>query len=211
MEQKELKSMNYIGTSMNPALKPGDRLDTVPYDRQKIRRGDVIVFISPLDEAKAVHRVVSVDSKGIKTRGDNCSRIDPYVLSPDKIVGRVISVHRRNRRRRILGGLWGRVFARAIRALITLDLGASFLLRPFYDRLARSGILRCWKPVWLEPRVISFSHSGGTELQLLMGRWVIGRRLPGMAQWYIRRPFRLFVDGDSLPEIRQDKDHNIFG
>jgi len=199
MEQKELKSMNYIGSSMNPTLKPGDRLDTVPYDRQKIRRGDVIVFISPLDESKAVHRVVSVDSKGIKTRGDNCNRIDPYVLSPDKIVGRVISVHRKNKQRRIFGGYLGRVFAGTARALIALDLGASFLLRPFYDRLARSGILRCWKPVWLEPRVISFRHSGGTELQLLMGRWVIGRRLPGMARWNIRRPFRLFVDEDSLP------------
>ena len=191
--------MNYIGSSMNPTLKPGDRLDTVPYDRQKIRRGDVIVFISPLDESKAVHRVVSVDSKGIKTRGDNCNRIDPYVLSPDKIVGRVISVHRRNGRRRIFGGYLGRVFAGTARALIALDLGASFLLRPVYDRLARSGILRCWVPTWTKPRVIGFSRSGETELQLLMGRWVIGRRLPGMARWNIRRPFRLFVDENSLP------------
>jgi signal peptidase len=191
--------MNYNGSSMHPTLKPGDRLDTVSYDRQKIRRGDVVVFISPADESKAVHRVVSVDSKGIKTRGDNCNRIDPWVLSPDQILGRVTSVHRRNRRRRILGGLWGRVFVRAVRALSTLDLGASFLLRPVYDRLARSGILRCWKPVWLEPKVVSFSHCGGTELQLLMGRWVIGRRLPGMARWNIRRPFRLIVDENSLP------------
>ena len=199
MEQKELKTMNYNGSSMEPTLKPGDRLDTVPYDRQKIRRGDVVVFIAPADGSKVVHRVVSADSKGIRTRGDNCNRIDPWVLSPDQILGRVISVHRRNKRRRILGGYLGRVFAGAVRALNALDLGASFLLRPFYDRLARSGILRCWKPVWLEPRVISFSHSGETELQLLIGRWVIGRLLPGMAQWYIRRPFRLFVDEDSLP------------
>ena len=191
--------MNYIGTSMNPALKPGDRLDTVPYDRQKIRRGDVVVFTSPADGSKVVHRVVSVDSKGIKTRGDNCNRVDPWVLSTDKIVGRVISVQRRNRRRRIFGGYLGRVFTGTARALITLDLGASFLLRPFYDRLARSGILRCWVPTWTKPRVIEFSRYGETELQLLMGRWVIGRRLPGMARWNIRRPFRLFVDEDSLP------------
>ncbi len=198
MEQKELKSLNYIGTSMNPTLKPGDRLETVPYDRQKFRRGDVIVFISPADESRVVHRVVSVDSKGIRTRGDSCNRIDPWVLIPDQIVGRVISVHRRNKRRKIFGGYLGRVFAGSVRALIVLDLGASFLLRPVYDRLARSGILRCCMPVWMEPRVISFNHSGGSELQLLMGRWVIGRRLPGMARWHIRRPFRLFVDEDSL-------------
>ena len=199
MEQKELKSMNYIGSSMNPTLKPGDRLDTVPYDRQEIRRGDVIVFISPADESKVVHRVVSVDSNGIRTRGDNCNRIDPWVLSPDQIVGRVISVHRRNRRRRIFGGFWGSVFAGTARALYAIDSHTSILLRPFYDRLARSGILRRLVPVSIEPRVISFNHSGGSELQLLMGRWVIGRRLPGMARWHIRRPFRLFVDEDSLP------------
>jgi len=199
MERPELKSKNYNGTSMNPTLKPGDRLDTVPYDRQKIRPGDVIVFISPADESKVVHRVVSVDSEGIRTRGDNCKRIDPWVLSPDKIIGRLIFVQRRNRRRRILGGGGGRVFVRGVRALMALDSGASFLLRPVYDQLARSGILRCWTPVWMEPRVISFNHSGGTELQLLMGRWVIGRRLPGMERWHIRRPFRLFVDEDSLP------------
>ena len=191
--------MNYIGSSMHPTLKPGDRLDTVPYDRQKIRMGDVVVFNYPLDGSKSVHRVVSVDSKGIRTRGDNCNRIDPYFLRPDQILGWVISVHRNNKRRRIFGGYLGRVFAGAARALTALDLGASFLLRPFYHRLARSGILRCWKPVWLEPRVISFRHSGGTELQLLMGRWVIGRRLPNMARWNIRRPFRLFVDENSLP------------
>ena len=191
--------MNYIGSSMNPALKPGDRLDTIPYDKQKIRRGDVVVFISPADGSKVVHRVVSVDSKGIKTGGDSCKRIDPWVLSPDQILGRVISVHRRNRRRRIIGGYLGRVFARTARAFTALAVGASSLLSPVYHRLARSGILRCWMPVWLEPRVISFSHSAGTELQLLMGRWVIGRRLPGMARWNIRRPFRLFIDEDSLP------------
>jgi hypothetical protein len=196
---------------MNPILKSGDRLDIIPHYGKEIRRGDVIVFTPPGADYKIIHRVVSVDWDGIRTRGDNCNRIDPWVLSTDQIVGRVISVHRRSRRRRIFGGFWGRVFAGTVRALIALDLGASFLLRPVYDRLARSGILRCWVQTWTKPRVIGFSRSGETELQLLMGRWVIGRRLPGMAQWYIRRPFRLFVDGDSLPEIRQDKDHNIFG
>jgi hypothetical protein len=33
-----------------------------------------------------------------------------------------------------------------------------------------------------------------------MGRRVVGRWLPGMTRWYIRRPFRLFVDEESLPE-----------
>ena len=196
--EKKLKAMNYIGSSMNPTLKPGDRLDTASCHWREIRRGDVIVFVSPADESKAVHRVIFVDSNGLRTRGDNCDRIDPWVLSPDQIVGRVVSVQRGNRRRRIFGGYWGRIFAGTARALHMIDSHASVLLRPVYDRLARSGILRRWVPVSMEPRVISYTHPGGTELQLLMGRWVVGRRLPGMAWWNIRRPFRLFVDEDSL-------------
>jgi len=184
---------------MKPTLRPGDRLRVSPYHSQKTRRGDVVVFTPPGNVFKIIHRVVSVNSKGIRTQGDNCDRIDPWVLRPDQIVGRVISVQRGNRRRRIFGGYLGRMFAETARALHAIDSCASVMLRPVYDRLARSGILRRWMPVSMEPRVISFNHSGETELQLLMGRLVVGRRLPGMAHWRIRRPFRLFVDEDSLP------------
>ena len=46
--------LNYTGPSMNPILRTGDRLNISPYDGQKIRRGDVIVFISPEDGSKVV-------------------------------------------------------------------------------------------------------------------------------------------------------------
>jgi hypothetical protein len=52
----------------------------------------------------------------------------------------------------------------------------------------------------MKARAISLSHTAGTELQLLMGRRAIGRWLPGKSGWNIRRPFRLFVDEESLPE-----------
>ena len=48
--------------------------------------------------------------------------------------------------------------------------------------------------------MISLNRDGETELQLLMGRRVIGRWLPGRTGWSIRRPFRLFVDEAALPE-----------
>jgi hypothetical protein len=52
----------------------------------------------------------------------------------------------------------------------------------------------------MRPRVISFNREAGTELQLVMGQRVIGRRLEGKTRWHIRRPFRLFVDEEALPE-----------
>ena len=192
--------MNYIGSSMNPTLKPGVRLDVKAYQRQKIRRGDVIVFISPDDGSKVVHRVSSIDSNGIKTQGDNCNSEDDWVLRRENILGRVVAAQGRNRRLRVFGGLWGHLLSVAIRATKSIDSNLTSMLRPFYQWLARAGVFRRWLPSGMRPRVISFNRDAGTELQLVMGRRVIGRRLEGKTGWHIRRPFRLFVDEETLPE-----------
>jgi len=200
MEAIEPESMNYIGCSMSPVLKPGDRLRIIPDDGQEIRRGDMIVFISPEDGSKVVHRVISLDSNGIKTQGDNCNAEDDWVLSREHILGRVVSVQRGKRRLRVFGGVLGHSLAVAIRAIKSIDSNLTSLLRPFYQRLAKAGFFRRWLPSGMRPRVISFNRDAGTELQLVMGRRVIGRWLEGKTGWHIRRPFRLFVDEGSLPE-----------
>jgi len=196
----ESKRINYIGPSMNPTLKSGDRLCVSPCDGQRIQRGDVVVFISPEDGSKVVHRVVSSNPSGIRTRGDNNNRVDPWLLSHDEILGRVVSAKRGNRWRRVFGGKIGQLLGVAIRAFRALDAGVSSRLRPKYNRLEMAGIFRPWLPTRIKIRVISFNRPEGTELQLLMGRRVVGRWLPGMSRWYIRRPFRLFVDESTLPE-----------
>jgi hypothetical protein len=204
MKTSELKSMNYIGSSMNPTLKPGVRLDVSAYHGQKIRKGDVIVFIPPGGDSKIVHRVTSVNSDGIRTRGDNRNHEDDWVLSRDHILGRVVATQRNNRRRRIFGGPLGRFFAVTVRVIRAMDSPVSYLLRPAYGRLAKAGVFRRWLPACMKTRAISLSHPAGTELQLLMGRRVIGRWLPGMSGWNIRRPFRLFVDEEALPENKAE-------
>ncbi len=192
--------MNYTGTSMNPVLKPGDRLQVIPCDEQEIRRGDVVVFIPPGGDSKIVHRVTSVNSDGIMTRGDNCNHEDGWVLSPEHILGQVVSLQRGNRRRRIIKGPLGQFYAAAVRAIHAIDSGVSQMLRPAYHWLVRNDVFRRYLPDQIKPRVISFDRAAGTELQLLMGRRVIGRCLPGKTRWHIRRPFRLFVDEEALPE-----------
>lgn len=194
------KLITYLGPSMYPTLKPGDLLQFMPYTGRSIRRGDVIVFLSEEEDLKIIHRVVSVDSGGIRTRGDNNSGTDTCILSPDRILGRVISAQKGGRWRRIVGGAAGPWVATAVRIVERADSKASSLLRPFYYRLARTGIFRRWPPKPLKPRVVSFGRPAGAELQLLLGRRMIGRRRPGNARWYIRRPFRLFVDETSLPK-----------
>jgi signal peptidase len=191
--------INHIGPSMNPTLQSGDALQIIPYDSKKIRCGDVIVFIPPGGDRKITHRVISIDSKGVKTKGDNNKRIDSWVLSHDNIIGEVIYVQRGRGCRRVYGGPIGQLFVVVVKAIRIMDSVISYLLRPVYQQLASSGIFRRWLHGLVDIRVISFNRQEGPELQLLMGQQVIGRLLPGKSQWDIRRPFRLFVDERSLP------------
>jgi signal peptidase len=200
MEPTKPEFINFMGPSMKPTLKPGDGLKVIPYNGRKIRRGDVIVFLSPKDNHKITHRVLSIDSQGIRTRGDNNNKIDPETISPDKVLGRVVYAERGNRRRRVFGGPVGHFFAVTIRALHQVDSGISSLLHPSYHWLSRAGVFGRWLHTRMKTRVVSFNRSQGRELQLVMGQFVIGRLLPGRTRWHIRRPFRLFVDESSLPE-----------
>jgi signal peptidase len=200
IEPTKLKSINYIGPSMNPTLKTGDRLHITPYDGQTIQRGDVVVFIPPAGDSKIIHRVVVIDSRGIRTRGDNCTDVDPWILNPEQILGRVVRARRRNKRLRVFGGPIGSLFAGVIRAIHSIESRVFEVLRPSDKRLASVSLFKHLLTGSMEPRVISFSRPTGIELQLFIGQWLIGRWLPGRSRWHIRRPFRLFVDEDSLPE-----------
>lgn len=199
MPDDSLRSITYKGSSMNPTLKAPCILQVLPYQGEKIQRGDVIVFHHPGDGRAITHRVVCIDSHGIRTRGDNSSRVDPWVVGANNIVGRVIYVQRGDRQRSIYGGLGGRLYLFGVRAIRIIDSKISSLIHPVYHRLAQTGAFRRWLPARMQPRVLSLDRSTGTELQLLMGRRVIGRLLPGRNQWVIRRPFQLFVTETSLP------------
>jgi hypothetical protein len=96
------------------------------------------------------------------------------------------------------------MFGLAMRAINVIDVRLSSQLRATYYRLARAGIFRPWLPSWMRPRVISFNRGAGTELQLVMGRRVIGKWQEGKSGWNIRRPFRLFVDEAALPENKAE-------
>jgi len=193
------KFMMYTGPSMNPTLKAGDRLSVMPYNGQNIRRGDVVVFLSPENAQQITHRVISVSREGIRTRGDNNINMDSSVLKPKDILGRVVVAQRRNKLVRIYGGKKGQLYALTIRAIHRIDLAISLLLRPVYHKLAESGVFRRLAFIQKKIRVLSFERPSGTEHQLLIGKHVIGRFLPEKDHWQIRRPFRFFVDEESLP------------
>ena len=191
--------VNYIGPSMNPTLKAGDGLSVMPYGSSRIQIGDVIVFHEPEGKNNIAHRVVAVDSQGVRSKGDNNINIDPWVLLPGDIIGRVVSAQRKSKSLTIRGGAWGRLFAPLLWIIKQVNLSVSRILHPAYHMLAGSGIFIKFNSFLPKTRVLSFHKPGGTEYLLLMGKHVIGRRLSGKDYWQIARPFRLFVDEASLP------------
>lgn len=205
-------SLFYKGLSMNPLLTTPDLLYVKPYRETEVCRGDVVVFRSPDGDFKVVHRVVCVNVEGVRTKGDSNSHIDSWVLKPEDIIGRVERIERAGRTWRIFGGRLGRAQAGAVKAARLIDTGACAVLRPLYARLARSRVLKRWLAERSLTRVISISRPEGIELQLLLGKRVIGRRPAGRRYWHIRRPFLFVVDEDTLPHIpeRQGETRSSF-
>jgi hypothetical protein len=184
------------GFSMNPTLCESDLLEIEAYiDSRPIRIGDVICFLPPAGYQPVVHRVVNVTPVGIRTKGDNASLVDPWAIQPDEVIGRVIRARRGKKRRIIYGGTVGRLWSCGLRGLKVLEHSLSY----FYHRLARSGLLKFLIPIQKRTRVIAINKGDRRLFKLLLGNWLIGHYEPGMTQWQIQRPFRLFVDVKSLP------------
>jgi len=183
------------GNSMHPTLSEHDLLEIEPYGSRPVRRGDVIFFIPPQGETPVVHRVVQVTTEGIRTKGDNSNRVDSWLICPGDVIGRVVWATRGKRRRLIYGGTAGFMWSLGIRELKRVEK----CLSVFYHLLTRSGLLRRLVPIHTRMRIVTLPHKGGRALKLFLGHWVIGNYKPGMPYWQIRRPFRLFVDVNSLP------------
>jgi len=187
------------GESMRPLFRPGDRIRFVPCRAEEVRPGDVIIFVPPGRDERVVHRVVSTGPDGIRTKGDANPYGDVWELQQVDIIGRAEALERDGRVTPVAGGIAGRLLVACIRAFRRSDHLASHVLHPCYRGLARSGLFRVLLPPALRPKVITFERYGQRELQLVLGRRIIGRRPAGADAWTIRRPFRIFVDEHSLP------------
>ena len=192
--------LSYTGSSMFPTLKTGDALSMAKYEQTGVHNGDVIAFKSPYGRALVVHRVVAVDQRVVRTKGDNNLKDDDWVLSPNSIVGRVVSIRRGGKAIPIFNGFWGRRYVSALRVVKWINSALmSVTLSPVYHRLAKASIFKKFS-CRVGVRLICFNHGDALQFQLLLGRRVIGRLFPGQKHWYIRCPFRLIVDEASLPQ-----------
>ncbi|WP_424358785.1 signal peptidase I [Methanocella sp. MCL-LM] len=191
------ETMLCVGNSMYPTLKVLDTLFIAPYHDTEVKRGDIIVFIAP-GGRKVTHRIVSIGNEGIMTRGDNNYDVDSWLLKKSDIIGRVIYVRRGSRKFKISGGHAGTLTGFRHHLVCAVKVRASRLLKPVYHLMVRSGLFRIWLPERLKPRVLSFKRAEGLELQLMMGRKIIGSFDRTTGRWVIKPPFRLFIDEKAL-------------
>jgi len=184
---------------MTPTLRPLDLLEVMPYGERAVQVGDVVAFLPTENKLHVVHRVIEISGQGIRTLGDNNIYDDPRLLQPSDIAGRVIAAWRGQKRRKVYGGLVGRLLARTVRNTSALDRSISSILHPAYHALARLGVLRAILPHSLRPRVVRFGNPGQASMMLLFLGRAIGRYDVDRRRWVIRRPFKLFVDESVLP------------
>ena len=186
---------------MFPILQRGDILRLDSCNEKPPQVGDVVVFQRPKRGGLIVHRIVFVGQKRIRTKGDNNESVDNWVLSVCDILGRIVSVNRGGKKIIILGGFCGQKYALALRNLKRIYSALlSAVLSPAYNWFSDKGIFHNLFTNQENIRLYCFKRGNTLELQLLLGRRVIGRLLPGKRQWYIKRPFRLFIDERCFPD-----------
>ena len=190
---------NYVGSSMLFTFKPGDRICVRPYGNRPVWCGDVVVFSAPERDKKVVHRVVSVGPEGIRTRGDNNRHVDSFVLTPDRIIGRVVYAQGKRFWRFVPGGAAGRLFAHFVRMAHRAERKLASWGYPLYRRMVEWGGLQRISLRLFSVRIISLKREEGEEMHLLLGPLVIGRLRPRALRWHIRPPFRILVTEESLP------------
>jgi hypothetical protein len=190
---------SHAGSSMNPTLHELDVLEIIPYGNTPVQVGDVILFTAPGRNLCVVHRVVSATTAGIRTRGDNSTGNDRWVLGPMDISGRVVAAWRGRKRRGVAGGRAGWLWAYWLHIRSVLHRPLGFFTRLLYCPIARWGRLGSLLPRHFKPRAVVFQTRGCTRMWLLMGRHVVGRYDDSQKSWQIKPPFRLFVREAVLP------------
>ncbi len=105
----------YVGKSMNPLFRDGDRVLSRPAEYREIRRGDVICFVAA-SGIEVVHRVIGSGPAGLRTCGDNNDAPDATPVAENAPLRLVYAIDRGGRIVAVRGGGPGMRFFRRVRA-----------------------------------------------------------------------------------------------
>ena len=196
------RQIRYVGSSMDPGLLQDDILAWVPVSERLPVRGDVIIFEDPDSSNRLIiHRIVGVNPDGTYvTRGDNIRYDDVNPVPLTSIRGVVTGGVRDDCTLEVpLGsaGMWFHRYAQ-LRMRILSVLQKMFS-RP-YQFLSRQKILFRIVPQRYRQRLVVVKTNEGYDLQVYLGKHLVGWKGEGDWGWTITPPFRLFIDYRNLPE-----------
>jgi len=187
-----------IGPSMTPTLRSGDAFILEQCDYQtELRVGDVIVYQHPQKTMDIVHRIIKIKPDGVITRGDNNSKVDPYLVKFPDVKGVVKSLKRANRTIMVSGGTRGIIRHKLmlIRRLIKPPILYPFSL--ISKLIEKSRIFNFIHPL-LKTKIIMFKHNDDTEEIVQVGNKVVGKRLGKNKPWEIKFPYKWFINKKKL-------------
>jgi len=183
---------------MNPTLREPTLMEVIPYQDRTIRFGDVILFHAPERITPIVHRVTKVTSEGIRTRGDNCSRVDEWLIQPEQVIGQVIASVRGSYYRPVAQGWRGYLRGKLLHAFLPIWKTITRLLHIPYHLLAHHSLPQCVIPARWRPYRAVFQVGEKQIFRILINGRVIGQYDGTRQQWQIDRPYRLLIDPRDL-------------
>jgi len=194
MEKMESKYNTCISPSMYPTLQAGDGIELYTYKApSEMRVGDVIVYPHPNGSVDVVHRIIRINPDGVITRGDNNNKIDPYTVSFDDIIGKVIAAKRRDRYLCIRGGRTGFLIHRL---MLLRKYTRPWVLLPFRmvsNAVAAWGVLNVFHSA-LNLQIVRVRRNHRDQCILVSGNRAVCRQLADTVEWQIRFPYKLFVN-----------------
>ena len=176
------------GPSMLKSIMPGDKVEITKVAFDKLRPGDVIVYNNPEKmHLNVIHRIIGRDVKGLITRGDNNSDVDPYRVRPEHRPQKVTVVYRGSQQFR----LKHRMSLHRLRLTqMYLRKIKSKIFFPIYIFIAKFGLFYIFGR-FLKTEIRKFKRPGRIELQLFYGKRRIGVFKSENETWLIRFPWRL--------------------
>jgi signal peptidase I len=193
----------YRGVSMNPTFIEPEMITVFPYEKSRIRTGDVICYKTTADENVIVHRIIGINGSRIQTKGDNNAAPDPYTIEAADIIGRVCESRKEGRLRRIHGGAAGITAMYCIRMRKPGMRFMSEMLHSVYNYLSHSGIMRKLLPGKIKIDFAVFERGKIKYPKIIISGKTIGRYNPREQRWNIKRPYRFFIDESRLPDVKR--------
>lgn len=199
---KNNRQIRYVGSSMNPALLQNDILEWVPVSERLPVPGDVIVFDDPAGSGfLIIHRVIRRYPDGSYcTRGDNRLHDDERPVILAAIRGVVIGGFREERPLDVPRGSAGmRYHLYAQHRAKLLSVLERIFSRP-YRSLSHLKVMSHITPPWYRQRLVIIRTPEGHDLQVYLGRHLVGWKGEKDREWTILPPCRLFIDSAYLPD-----------